>query len=157
MKSFPIKRRRNKIRLFAFILLIAVWSGAANVIAEDPGSKELTMKIRITAGDKVLTATMYDNATSRDFMELLPLTLTLKDYAGTEKVSDLPKKLSIKGAPAGTDARAGDITLYSPWGNLAIFYRGFGYAGGLVTMGRIDSGLEQLPDVNGDVLFERWD
>jgi len=38
--------------------------------------------------------TLEDNATTRDFVALLPLTLTLRDYNRTEKISDLPKKLS---------------------------------------------------------------
>ena len=65
---------------------------------------------------------------------MLPLTLTLKDYAGTEKISDLPRKLSTQGAPSGSDPSVGDITLYAPWGNLAIFYRDFGYASGLIIL-----------------------
>lgn len=32
-----------------------------------------------------VTATLDDNATSRDFISLLPLTLTLEDYNGTER------------------------------------------------------------------------
>ena len=44
-----------------------------------------SMKIRLKVGDTVLTATLIDSATTRDFISLLPLTLTLKDYAGTEK------------------------------------------------------------------------
>jgi hypothetical protein len=31
----------------------------------------------------------------------------------------------------------GDITYYAPWGNLAIFYRDFGYSPGLVRLGHI--------------------
>jgi hypothetical protein len=31
-----------------------------------------------------ITATLVDNETSRDFVSLLPLTLTLTDYAATE-------------------------------------------------------------------------
>ena len=38
----------------------------------------------------------------------------------------------------------GDITYYAPWGNLAIFYKDFGYSRGLVILGKIDSGLEAL-------------
>jgi hypothetical protein len=38
----------------------------------------------------------------------------------------------------------GDITYYAPWGNLAIFYRDFGYSSGLVSLGRIESGIEAL-------------
>lgn len=47
------------------------------------------MKIRITLEDTVLTATLVDSQTTQDFISLLPLTLTLEDYAGTEKISDL--------------------------------------------------------------------
>jgi hypothetical protein len=105
-------------------------------------SEAQTMKIRLKVGDAVLTATLIDSATVRDFVSLLPLTLTLKDYAGTEKVSDLPKRLSTEGAPSGSDPSVGDITYYAPWGNLAIFYRDFGYSSGLVILGKIDSGIE---------------
>lgn len=96
------------------------------------------MKIRFEVEGAPLTATLDDNAAARDFVSLLPLTLTLEDYAATEKVSDLPRKLSTAGAPAGTAASAGDITHYAPWGNLALFYRSYGYASGLVRLGRLD-------------------
>jgi hypothetical protein len=100
------------------------------------------IKIRLEVGDKVLTATLIDSATTRDFISLLPLTLTSKDHAGTEKISDLPKRLSTENAPSGSDPSVGDITYYAPWGNLAIFYRDFGYSSGLVILGRIDNGIE---------------
>jgi hypothetical protein len=108
------------------------------------------MKIRITLEDTVMTATLVDSQTTHDFISLLPLTLTLEDYAGTEKVSDLPRRLTTEGAPSGTDPSIGDITYYAPWGNLAIFYRDFGYASRLVVLGRLDSGIEAL-DVPGSV------
>jgi len=107
---------------------------------ERPGS----MKINLKIGDTVLPATLFDNAAARDFASLLPLTLALEDYASTEKVGDLPKRLSTEDAPDGTDPSIGDITYYAPWGNLAIFYRDFGYSRGLVKLGRIDAGMEAL-------------
>jgi hypothetical protein len=103
-----------------------------------------TMKIRMDVEGTAITATLVDNATSRDFVSLLPLTMTLKDYAATEKISDLPRRLSTEGAPPGSDPSIGDITYYSPWGNLAVFYRDFGYSNGLVKLGKIDSGVEAL-------------
>lgn len=51
---------------------------------------------------------------------MLPLKMTLKDYASTEKVSDLPKKLSMQHAPDGSKPKTGHISYYAPWGNLAI-------------------------------------
>jgi hypothetical protein len=100
------------------------------------------MKIRLNVGERVLTATLIDSATTRDFISLLPLTLTLKDYAATEKISDLSKRLSTENTPSGSDPSVGDITYYAPWGNLAIFYKDFGYSSGLVIIGKIDSGME---------------
>jgi hypothetical protein len=100
------------------------------------------MKIRITVDGTELTATLTDSQATQDFLALLPLTLTLEDYAGTEKVSDLPARLSTEGAPEGSDPSVGDIAYYAPWGNLAIYYRDFGYSNGLVILGKIDGGME---------------
>jgi len=107
-----------------------------------------TMKIRIDVEGTRVTATLDDNETSRDFVSLLPLTLTLKDYAATEKISDLPKRLSTKGTPPGVDPSIGDIAYYAPWGNLALFYKDAEYARGLVKIGTLDSGVEafRVPD-----------
>jgi hypothetical protein len=97
------------------------------------------MKIRIEVDGTRIIAALDDNATAKDFASLLPLTLTLDDYNGTEKISDLPKRLSTRGAPAGVDPVAGDLAYYAPWGNLAIFYKDFGYSRGLVKLGTIES------------------
>ncbi|HET8569262.1 MAG TPA: cyclophilin-like fold protein [Candidatus Limnocylindria bacterium] len=102
------------------------------------------MKIRIRAGNATLTATLNDSSSARDFASLLPLDLTLQDHASTEKIGDLPRRLSTDGAPAGSDPSVGDIAYYAPWGNLAIYYRDFGYSAGLVILGRIDGGVEAL-------------
>lgn len=108
------------------------------------GQEVSAMKIRIQLEGRSLTATLEESEAARDFLSLLPLTLNLTDYSSTEKIADLPKKLSTKGAPAGVDPDVGDITYYAPWGNLAIFYRDFGYSSGLVKLGRLDSGVEAL-------------
>jgi len=121
---------------FAASVIGTVLSGIAPSAHAEGGSPTATsreashqrttaMKISIRVQDKVITATLTDNATSRDFVSLLPMSLTLEDYAATEKVSDLPRKLSTEGAPAGSTPTVGDIAYYAPWGNLAIFYKDF--------------------------------
>ncbi|NOK18150.1 hypothetical protein HMI50_14110 [Corallococcus carmarthensis] len=123
----------------------------------DTPTPEVTpVKLRLIIEGAVLTATLDDSAAARDFVSLLPLSLTLRDYAGTEKVSDLPKRLSTVGSPPGVDPEVGDLAYYAPWGNLAIFYRDFGYSSGLVRLGRIESGIEKLQGARGEfvVRFE---
>lgn len=108
------------------------------------------MRITLTIGATVLTGTLADNATSRDFAALLPLALTLSDHNRTEKISHLPRKLTTEGAPPATAATEGDLTYYAPWGNLAIFYRDFRRSSGLITIGSLDRGHELLSGQSGD-------
>ncbi|MDY7227033.1 cyclophilin-like fold protein [Hyalangium rubrum] len=56
----------------------------------------------------------------------------------------LPRKLSTKGAPASSGGKAGAITYYAPWGNLALFYKDSDPASGLITLGTLDGGVEAL-------------
>ncbi len=98
----------------------------------------------MTIGDKSVVATMYDNVTAKDFISLLPLTLDLDDYAGTEKISYLSRKLNTQGAPSGSDPDVGDIAYYAPWGNLAVFYKDYKYAAGLIILGKIEGDINML-------------
>lgn len=102
------------------------------------------MKIRLIVDGQVVIATLYDNASAQDFAALLPLSLTLEDYAVIERISDLPRELCVADAPAGMKPEAGDITYYAPWGNLAIFATGRAYAQGLLPLGKVDKGLPAL-------------
>lgn len=106
--------------------------------------KTLPMKIRLTVDGQSATATLYDNATARDFAALLPLSLTMEDYVTIERVSNLPRKLSTQGAPDGMAPAAGELTHYAPWGNLALFIQGRPYARSLLPLGKVDDGLSIL-------------
>ncbi|WP_308161419.1 cyclophilin-like fold protein [Bacillus sp. ISL-46] len=107
-----------------------------------------SIKVRYNNGEVIVK--MDHNPTTKDFLSLLPLTLTFEDYAGTEKISNLPKRLSKEEAPSGCKPSVGDFTYYSPWGNLAIFYRDFGFASGLIKLGKIESGIEKLACMKGN-------
>jgi len=135
--------------LLALMYTIAIFAappsehpGSEPQAPTSPISETSVMKIRLTVNGRSMTATLIDSPTTRDFLSLLPLTLTLEDYAGTEKIAYLPRRLTQQGAPAGADPSVGDITYYAPWGNLALFYKDFGYAKGLVILGHLDDGME---------------
>jgi len=141
-------RRMYRIGLLIGLgLVAAVASEAAPKPAtpnETAAQQRDTMKIRIQIGNKTLTATLNSSKTAQEFAALLPLSLTLEDFAQAEKISDLPRRLSTEGAPEGSDPSAGDIAYYAPWGNLAIFYRDSRYASGLVILGKIEGSVAAL-------------
>ena len=153
-KSKPNKDFGRGFYVTKFLIIVLL--NSLSVCAQNNNNANTTsqgeaMKIKITIGRTTLTATIADNATARDFVSLLPLTLTLNDYNRIEKVSNFPRQLTTAGAPAGYDPSVGDITLYAPWGNLAIFYGDYGYAHGLIYLGRIDSGIETFA-VSGSLI-----
>lgn len=112
-----------------------------------PGGNEEnnSMNIKITIGDQTITATMEDNVTSRSFLAQLPLEITLNDYNNTEKIFYPDPKLPTNGAPIGCTPISGDITLYVPWGNIAIFYKNWSPDNNLIKLGHIDgNGIDAL-------------
>lgn len=137
MKTFP---RLSALLAAALLGLVACAADGAPPAAPE----KFPMKIRLSVGDQVATATLYDNTTARDFATLLPLTLTMNDYARIERVGDLPRKLSTRGAPEGMAPVAGELTHYAPWGNLALFIEGRTWSRSLLPLGKVDDGLPLL-------------
>jgi hypothetical protein len=112
---------------------------------KNPSSRELSnVKITMTFNGQTMTATLYDNASARDLASLLPLAMTIDDYADNEKIAYLPRKLTEAGSGPFSDERPGDIGYYAPWGNLVFYYRSYRYSKGLIRLGRFDDGFEPL-------------
>ena len=79
------------------------------------------MKVKITLDNQVHYATLADNPSVRSLFQQLPITLPLEDYAASEKIARPQFKLNTAEAPACYRGKPGDITYYTPWGNLALF------------------------------------
>jgi hypothetical protein len=114
--------------------------------------KSQSMKIRLKIEDKILTATLIESKTSRDFVSLLPLTLTMNDLFRREKFAHLPRAISEEGKRIHT-YEVGQVVYWSPGPDVAIFYRHGGEKipnPGIIVIGKIDSGVAAL-DVAGSV------
>lgn len=129
--------------------------GLGSEVSQQPQIIE-NMKLKITFGETVLTATLYDNPTTQDFISMLPITTEVEDYASNEKIFYPERKLNTDQAPNGYKPSTGDITYYAPWGDVAIFYKDFSHSSGLISLGRIDdNGIEKLKSVGKQpVTFE---
>ena len=104
------------------------------------------MKIRLKIDDKVITAMLNDSKTARDFVSLLPLTLTMNDLFRREKFARLPRAISKEGKRSHT-YEVGQVVYWSPGPDVAIFYRNDGEKipnRGIIVIGKIDSGVAAL-------------
>lgn len=107
-------------------------------------------RIKLTVNNEEIYVKLDNNQTSKEFLEMLPLTLDFEDYNDTEKIATLPEKLVAEGAPSGYDPQVGDFSYYAPWGNLSIFYKDFRYSNSLVKLGTFESGIEKLANMKED-------
>jgi hypothetical protein len=100
--------------------------------------------IRVIVGDTVLTGRLWDNATARDLIAQLPLTLRFRDFNSVEKIAQLPRKLSMDGVPSGDDPFPRDIGYYNPSGDLVFYYDDVGYFNGIVRLGQFDGSMDAI-------------
>lgn len=117
---------------------------AARAQTMGPNSQETSdMRVHFTFSDFTMTAVLYDNPSARDFHAMLPLDLTINDFAHNEKIAYLPRKLTEEGAGTFGNEQPYDLCYYRPWGNLAMFYAGYEHPG-LIRLGRFEEGYEAL-------------
>ena len=114
--------------LIAAVLFTTTACAAGNKVVSTPstgsgttttdntkGVLPMKLNIQINNGTNkhTLTATLYDNSSSRALVELLQkgaVTIDMHDFSNFEKVGDLPVTLPRNDTPTNTDA--GDLILY---------------------------------------------
>ena len=97
------------------------------------------VRITIRLGDREVAAELVESPTGLDLAGLLPLTVTLSDFHGQEKLGRLPRPLSLQDAPRSSGAEPGDIGYYSPSNHLVLYYLAVGDFPGIVPVGRFDA------------------
>ncbi len=98
----------------------------------------------INIGGRILTASLADNATARDFVFVLPLNLSMKDLFGRENYADLPKAL-LEDGPRKNRNEVGDTAYWSPHQQLAVYYHHDGESipsPGIIPIAKMDAGME---------------
>jgi hypothetical protein len=106
--------------------------------------KGTAMRLGFAFADQEFTATLEDNPSARDLLSMLPLDLTISDYATNEKIAYLPRELTGDGSGRFDDEAVGDLCYYAPWGNLAMFHGPYRWSRGLIRLGRLDRGPAPL-------------
>lgn len=109
----------------------------------DPGpGPSAGNRLRIAVGTVSFTATLSDNAASRAFRAMLPMTVRMGELNGNEKYYYLPDRLQTSAFNPGT-IHTGDLMLYGS-DCLVLFYKTFATSYSYTRLGRLDdtSGLE---------------
>lgn len=137
---FPVRRALLGVAFANAVLPRMALAQKSNSASQKPTD----MKIKVAFNGRSMVAMLYDNPSARDLFSMLPLDLSIDNYADNEKIAYLPRKLTEDGSgPFGNEA-PGDLCYYAPWGNLALFHGGYRWSEGLIRLGRFEGGHEPL-------------
>ena len=125
-------------------------------VSVDEPTKEqaATYDITMTVGDTVITATLDDSDTTRDFLSTLPRTIMMYRYGDREYYGML-EEISENGE-AIADFENGDVTYYPAGHSFAVFFNGEERSdqSGLIRMGKITSDLSVFDTFDGIVQMQ---
>ena len=153
----------KKSLMLCLVLVLTVFpacaggTGASQTSVKSTSGKTQSgenMNITLTIGTKTFYAVLEDNAASRAFVSLFPLTLDMSELNGNEYYNYLETSLPA----ASTNPKkinAGDIKLYGS-NCVVIFYKSFSTSYSYTSLGKIGdtSGLlEALKSGGGKVRF----
>ena len=117
--------------------LIFIMTACNSIYGDSSTMSTLNNYVTLKINNKEYKLILYDNDTARDFLKMLPLTITMNDLNGNEKYHNLSTTLTTKSERAGSIKR-GDFMLY---GNncLVLFYESFSTSYSYTRIGYIEN------------------
>lgn len=112
-------------------------TNGGNNPADTTGSQPLGSQLKITVGSATFTATLFNNATVTAFKARLPMTVSMSELNGNEKLYNFPSSLPTNAANPGT-IQTGDLMLYGS-NTLVLFYKTFPTSYSYTRLGRISN------------------
>lgn len=103
----------------------------------DEEKEEMNETIQVLVGEQTFTARLYDNETTRAFLEKLPMTLDMSELNGNEKYYYLDDSLPTQ-LLRPSEIHAGDIMLYGS-DCVVLFYESFSTSYSYTPMGCLES------------------
>ena len=122
---------------------------------ENTNSDTMSNQLRIKIGAKTFIATLVSNPTVTALKARLPMTVSMSELNGNEKLFNFPTNLPANASNPG-NINTGDLMLYGS-NVLVLFYKSFPTAYSYTRLGHIDdvSGLESaVGSGNITVTFE---
>lgn len=120
-------------------------------------TETVSMRIKLATADGDIIIKLENNSAAENLAAMLPLDLDFSDYNNTEKIAYPPEEIDVSDTAGGTAPGIGDLTIYAPWGNLALFYRDGNYSSDLLPIGSIEIGVEYIPALDGKVHVELYE
>ena len=114
------------------------------------------MKIRVSDGTHAIVYQLNDSGPAASLDGMLPLEAEVENYGRNEKIFYPAQAVETADGVEG-GGEAGGLALFSPWGNVVMYYGSFNSYPGLYILGEAVEGIDQVKELSGTIRVERVD
>jgi len=139
--------------LISAVMTAALLLPAAAGIAEEAEEEQLPGKIRVSDGTNTVIYQLNDSPSAQMLYGMMPLDVQVENYGNNEKIFYLEQEIDTDdGIESGGEA--GALALFSPWGNIVMYYDSFSAYEGLYILGQAVEGTDLVRNLSGLVHIE---
>ena len=116
--------------------------------------EENMMRIRVSDGEHTVVYRLNGSGPAVSLWAMLPMDAEVENYGSNEKIFYPGEKVASDGGIEGGGS-AGGLALFSPWGNVVMYYDDFDPYPGLYILGEAEEGTEEVQKLQGFIRVEK--
>ena len=114
----------------------------------------VALKIKVSDATNTITYELNETSAAKSLYQMLPLEVTVQNYSNNEKIFYPPTAVSYGADCIEGDCPAGTLALFSPWGNVVMYYGAASRYSGLYILGKATEGADNIRNLTGTIRVE---
>lgn len=131
--------------------LVSEWLQQINFMDNNTSNN---MMIKVSDGTNTITYELNETSAAKSLYQMLPLEVTVQNYSNNEKIFYPPTAISYGADCIEGDCPAGTLALFSPWGNVVMYYGAANRYSGLYILGKAVNGANNISRLTGTIRVE---
>ena len=115
------------------------------------------MKIRVSDGTNAIIYELNQTSAARSLYQMLPLEVAVQNYGNNEKIFYPPTAVCYGADCIKGDCPVGTLALFSPWGNVVMYYGAASRYNGLYILGKAIEGEDRISRLTCTIRVEAFD
>ena len=115
----------------------------------------LPKRIKVTDGNHNVTFELNETSAAQSLYNMLPTTREVQNYSTNEKIFYPETAISYSSDCIEGACPAGTLALFSPWGNVVMYYGDASQYHGLYILGNAVEGADQISELTGNITVSK--
>ena len=115
----------------------------------------LPKRINVTDGAHSVTFELNETSAAQSLYGMLPITKEVQNYSTNEKIFYPEPAISYGTDCIEDDCPVGTLALFSPWGNVVMYYGAASKYTGLYILGNAVEGVDQISELTGNITVSK--